>query len=47
MNNLKVGFCTVNVAPPLGIPIQGYFIPRHAKGFLDDPVVDVLVLECG
>ena len=47
MNNLKVGFSTVNVAPPLGIPVQGYFIPRHAKGFLDDPVVDVLVLECG
>ena len=47
MNKLKVGFCTVNVAPPLGIPIQGYYIPRHAKGFLDDPVVDALVLECG
>ena len=47
MNHLKVGFCTVNVAPPLGIPVQGYFIPRHAKGFLDDPVVDALVLECG
>ena len=46
MNKLKVGFATVNVAPPLGIPIQGYYIPRHAKGFLDDPVVDVLVLEC-
>ena len=46
MNKLKVGFATVNVAPPLSIPIQGYYIPRHAKGFLDDPVVDVLVLEC-
>ena len=46
MNKLKVGFATVNVAPPLGIPVQGYYIPRHAKGFLDDPVVDVLVLEC-
>ena len=46
MNKLKVGFATVNVAPRLGIPIQGYYIPRHAKGFLDDPVVDVLVLEC-
>lgn len=45
MNKLKVGFSTVNVAPPLGIPIQGYFIPRFAKGFLDDPVVSVLVLE--
>lgn len=47
MNNLKVGFSTVNVAPPLGIPIQGYFIPRHAKGFLDDPVVNALVLQAG
>ncbi len=47
MNNLKVGFATVKATPPLGIPIQGYFIDRNAKGYLDDPVVDALVLRVG
>ena len=47
MNNLKVGFSTVNVTPPLGISISGYFIPRHAKGILDELVVNTLVLESG
>lgn len=47
MNNLKVGFSTVNVTPSLGHYIAGYFIPRYAKGILDELVVNTLVLECG
>ena len=47
MNNLKVGFSTVNVTPPLGIPIAGYFIPRFAKGILDELMVNVMVLQSG
>ena len=47
MNNLKIGYAQVNINPQLGIGIEGYYVPRFAKGFLDDPVVDVLVLECG
>ncbi len=47
MNNLEVGFSTVNVTPPLGHYISGYYIPRYAKGILDELVVNTLVLECG
>lgn len=36
MNNLKVGFSKVNINPPLEIGIAGYFIPRVAKGFLNE-----------
>ena len=35
-DKLKVGYARVTINPPLGIPISGYFIDRHAKGFLDD-----------
>ena len=47
MNNLKVGFAAVNANPPLGIPVAGYYVPRYAKGFLDDIMVKTLVLQCG
>ena len=47
MNNLKVGFAAVNANPPLGIPVAGYYVPRFAKGFLNDIMVNALVLECG
>ena len=47
MNNLKVGFSTVNVTPPLGIPVAGYYVPRFAKGVLDELVVNALVLQSG
>lgn len=33
---LKVGFARTTINPSLGIPIDGYFIDRHAIGFLDD-----------
>ena len=29
--SLKVGFSKVNINPPLGIGIRGYYIPRYAK----------------
>ena len=47
MNNLKVGFSAVNVTSPLGIPIQGYYVPRFAKGVLDELMVNALVLQSG
>jgi len=46
MNNLKAGFGRVNVNPPMGIPISGYFKPRFAEGILDDLEISVLALEC-
>ena len=36
MNLLKAGFGRVNVNPPMGIAISGYFIPRFAEAVLDD-----------
>ena len=46
MSNFKVGFSVVNVDPPLGIGVSGYYIPRFAKGILDNLEVRTLALEC-
>ncbi len=47
MNNFKVGYAMVNINPMLGIGIRGYFVPRFAKGFLDDLEAHALALSCG
>ena len=47
MSKLKVGYSQVNANPPLGIGIDGYYVPRFAKGFLDDIEVISMVLTCG
>ena len=46
MNKLNLGFAKVNINPPLGIDVAGYYIPRFAKGFLDDLEVNTMVLSC-
>ena len=46
MNKLNVGFSKVNINPPLGISIAGYYVPRFAKGFLDDTNLSVIAVEC-
>lgn len=46
MSDLKVGFSAVNINPPLGIAISGYFIPRYAKGVLDNLEVRTMALSC-
>ena len=33
---LHVGYAKVNINPPLGNDLAGYYIPRPARGFLDD-----------
>ena len=33
---LQVGFAKVNINPVLGCGMDGYFVPRFAKGYLDD-----------
>ena len=45
MKNFQIGFAKVNINPPLGIGVCGYFVPRFAKGFLDDLEVAALVLS--
>lgn len=47
MNTLKTGYAEVNINPPLGCGISGYYIPRFAKGFLDDLTTSALVLSDG
>ncbi len=45
--SFKVGFAKTNVNPPLGIDIYGYYVPRYAKGFLDDLEAGALALQSG
>jgi len=45
MNKLCVGFAKVNVNPPLGIGVSGYYIPRYASGFLDDLEASAMILS--
>lgn len=44
MNKLRAGFSRLNVTPPLGIPMTGYYKPRFAEGVLDDLEVNALAL---
>ena len=46
MNKLKVGYASVNINPSLGIAVYGYYVPRYAKGFLDDLEAEVMALCC-
>ncbi len=47
MNTLKVGYAEANINPPLGIGIWGYYVPRFAKGVLDDVEVRAIALSMG
>lgn len=47
MNNFQTGYASVNINPSLGIAVCGYYVPRFAKGFLDDLEVSALVLSLG
>ena len=47
MNDFQVGYAQVNINPPLGIGIYGYYVPRYAQGFLDDLEASALALSCG
>ena len=44
MNKLQAGFSRLDVTPPLGIPIVGYYKPRFAEGVLDELEVNALAL---
>ncbi len=47
MNNLQAGFAAVNVTPPMGIFICGYYQNRYAEGVLDELELRALALQCG
>jgi hypothetical protein len=44
-NLLKAGFARLDVTPPLGIPLHGYFIKRYADGILDPLQVNAVALS--
>lgn len=46
-NTLQAGFGRVNITPPMGIPISGYFIDRFASGVLDELEVQALAVSDG
>ena len=46
-NNLKVGYARVNINPPLGVNIAGYFKERLADGILDDLEVCAVAAQSG
>lgn len=47
MNNLKIGFGRVNVNPPMGIRIAGYYKTRLAEGVLDDLEINAMAVSDG
>ena len=47
MEQLKVGYSSVVANPPLGIGVDGYYVPRFAKGILDDVGVRAIALVQG
>ena len=47
MCEFQVGYGKVNINPMLGIAVRGYYIPRYAKGFLDDLEAHALALSLG
>ena len=47
MNDLKVGFSRVQITPPLGIQVAGYFIERIAEKVLDDLYVNAVAVSAG
>lgn len=46
INKLQVGYAKVNINPMLGIGVHGYYVPRYAKGFLDDLEAHAVALSC-
>ena len=46
MNTLQAGYARVNINPMLGIGVHGYYVPRYAKGFLDDLEASAMALSC-
>ncbi len=46
-DGLRVGTAAVNINPPVGIPLAGYYSPRGSEGVLEDLVAKVAVLDDG
>ena len=44
---LKAGFARVDITPPLGVSVQGYFEPRYADGVLDPLLATAVAFDDG
>ena len=42
----QVGYAEVNINPPLGIFVHGYYIDRFAEGYLDNLMASAMALKC-
>ena len=47
MNDFAVGFARVNITPPLGTPLSGYYQVRLANGVLDELEADAIAFALG
>ena len=47
MKEFNVGFARVDITPPLGTPLVGYFEERRAKGVLDNLEANALAVSDG
>ena len=47
MSNLKAGFCRLDITPPLGVSVQGYFELRLADGILDPLLATAVAFDNG
>ncbi len=46
MSEFKVGFSRVNITPPMGVYINGYYLDRYVEGVLDELEVNSIAFEC-
>lgn len=44
--SFKAGFARVNITPPIGIPIWGYYVDRFADGVLDELEANAVAFSC-
>lgn len=47
MADFEAGFSRLDITPPLGVEISGYFIDRFATGILDPLELNTLAVRCG
>ena len=47
MGNLKAGFARIDITPPLGTTLEGYFETRYADGILDPLCATAVAFDDG
>lgn len=47
MSKLSIGYGSVVVNSEMGAPLFGYYVPRFAKGVLDDLTASAIAMNCG